>query len=166
MRNSGGRAGGTALPRPPSAKCRADMGHDAIDSAVANVAVIGQAALTAAPKKALETLMERPPRILLARVFGVQELPCEGIDVAFRSLARPATDSGAIGCFRPGISPPRIHNITSLNRKGSPTEPAGVGYSTYSVDLRCRRPIGHCLAERDLPVTIGFDNNRTSSRGA
>jgi hypothetical protein len=129
--SSGGRAGGTALPRPPStalAKCRADIGHDAIDDAVANVAAVGQAAPTAAPKKAVETSMKRPTRILVARVFRLQELPCEGIDVAVRHLARPATDSGEIGCFRPGISPPpRIHNITSLNRKGSPTEPAGVG---------------------------------------
>jgi len=33
------------------------MGHDAIDNAVANVAAVGQAAMTSPPKKAVETLM-------------------------------------------------------------------------------------------------------------
>jgi hypothetical protein len=58
--SSGGRAGATALLWPPStalAKSRADMGHDAIDNAVANVAAVGQAAQTTAPKKAVETSM-------------------------------------------------------------------------------------------------------------
>jgi hypothetical protein len=114
--SSGGRAGATALLRPPLtalAKCRADICHDAIDDAVANVAAVGQAAVIVAPKKAVETSMERPTLVPLARVFRVQELPREGIDVAVRHLEWPATDSGDIGCFRPGISPPpRIHNIT------------------------------------------------------
>jgi hypothetical protein len=39
------------------AKSRADVGHDAIDNAVANVAAVGQAAQTTATKKALQTSM-------------------------------------------------------------------------------------------------------------
>jgi hypothetical protein len=122
--SSGGRAGASALLRPPStalAKCCADIGHDAIDNAVADVAVVGQAAVTAAPKKAVETSMERPTRILVARVFRVQELPREDIGFAVGHLARPAIDSADSRCFRPGRSlPPRVHNITSLTRKGIP----------------------------------------------
>ena len=129
--SSGGRAGATALLRPPLtalAKSRADIGHDAIDNAVANVAAVCQAALTTAPKKAVETSLERPTRILVARVFRVHELPREDIDFAVGHLARSAIDSSDSRVFRPDISPPPcIHNITSLNRKGSPTEPAHVG---------------------------------------
>lgn len=95
--SSSSRIGATALLRPAStalAKSRADMGHDAIDNAVANVAGVGQAALTAAAKKAVETSMKRPTRILVARVFRVQELPREDVDFAVGYLARPAIDSG------------------------------------------------------------------------
>jgi hypothetical protein len=165
--SSGGRAGASALLRPSStalAKCCADIGHDAIDNTVADVAAVGQAAVTAAPKKAVETSMQRPTRILVARVFRVQELPREDIGFAVGHLARPAIDSADSRCFRPGRSlPPRIHNITSLSRKGIPDcARSRRGYTPYTVDLRCARAIGHCLAARDLPATIGIDNNCTS----
>jgi hypothetical protein len=58
--SSRGRTSATTLLWPPStalAKSRADMGHDAIDNAVENVAVVGQAAQTTALEKAVETLM-------------------------------------------------------------------------------------------------------------
>jgi hypothetical protein len=166
-RCSGGRAGATALLRPPLtalAKCRADIGHDAIDNTVASVAAVGQAALTVAPKKAVEPSMKRPTRILVARVFRMQELPREDIDFAVGHLARPAIDGGDSRCFRPGRSlPPCIHDITSLSRKGIPDcVRSRRGYTPYTVDLRCARAMGHCLSARDLRATIRFDDNRTS----
>ena len=140
------------------------MGHDAIDNAVANVAAVGQAALTTAPKKAVETSMERPTRILVARVFRVHELPREDVDFAVGHLARPAIDSGDSRVFRPDIPrPPCIHNITSLSWKGIPDcARSRRGYTPYTVDLRCARAMGHCLSARDLHATIRLDDNRTS----
>ena len=135
------------------------MGHDAIDNAVANVAGVGQAALTAVPEKAVETSMKRPTRILVARVFRVQELPREDIDLAVGHLARPAIDSGDSRCFRPGRSlPPRIHNITSLNWKGSRTEPARVGLhpvhkSIFGVRGRSVTVWRHAICPRRLGST-------------
>jgi hypothetical protein len=160
--SSSSRISATALLRPPStalAKSRADIGHDAIDNAIAHVAAGGQAALTAAPKKAVETSMERPTRILVARVFRVQELPREDIDFAVGHLARPAIDSSDSRCFRPGRSlPPRIQNITSLNRKGSPTEPARVGGTPHTPSIfgvRGRSVTGcrHAICPRRLGST-------------
>jgi hypothetical protein len=144
------------------------MGHDAIDNAIANVATVGQAAVTAAPKKAVETSMKRPTRILVARVFRVQELPREDIDFAVGHLARAAIDSGDSRWFRPGRSlSPHIHNITSLNRKGSPTEPARVGGTPHTPSIFGVR--GRCVAVRRhtiFPRRLGSTTTAPRNRGA
>ena len=82
-----------ASPRRAAAAARcADIGHDAINEDVADVAVVRVAAEAPTAKEAVEASFDRQIRILVAAVTRVHELPCECMNVGVGHQRRIAAD--------------------------------------------------------------------------